>query len=52
MDLPAHATLIVIDIQYAIDAPYWVKDGPRNNPGAEAAIATLWRRGAGRCGRW
>lgn len=47
--LPASVTLIVIDVQQAIDAPYWAKDGPRNNPGAEAAIAALlagWRRAA------
>lgn len=48
--LPAGATLLVIDVQQAIDAPYWAKDGPRNNPDAEATIAALlaaWRR-AGR----
>ena len=45
--LPATAALIVIDMQYAIDASYWVKDGPRNNPDAEATIARMldaWRR--------
>src|SRR5262245_56051472 len=45
--LPAATTLVIIDVQNAIDAPYWAKDGPRNNPGAEAAIARLlaaWRR--------
>lgn len=39
---PPHA-LLVIDVQQAIDAPYW---GRRNNPGAEAAIAKIlaaWR---------
>jgi len=44
--LPSDATLIVIDLQYAIDAPYWVKDGPRNNPDAEAIAGRLldaWR---------
>jgi nicotinamidase-related amidase len=44
---PATATLIVIDVQQAIDAPYWAKDGPRNNPDAEATIAALqaaWRK--------
>ena len=43
MRLPADATLIVIDVQEAIDDPRW---GPRNNPGAEANIAALiaaWR---------
>lgn len=42
--LPANAVLLVIDLQQAIDAPYW---GPRNNPQAEANIATLlrhWRK--------
>ena len=39
---PPHA-LLIIDVQQAIDAPYW---GRRNNPGAEAAIAKIlaaWR---------
>lgn len=46
MRLPADATLLVIDLQYAIDAPYWTKDGPRNNPAAEAVAGRLldaWR---------
>jgi nicotinamidase-related amidase len=40
------AVLIVIDVQKAIDAPYHAKDGPRNNPDAEARITALlsvWR---------
>lgn len=39
----AHTALLVIDMQRAIDAPYW---GPRNNPQAEGNIAALlahWR---------
>jgi nicotinamidase-related amidase len=43
MRLPSDAALIVIDVQLAIDDPKW---GPRNNSGAEAAIASLlvvWR---------
>ena len=43
MRLPADATLIVIDVQDAIDDPRW---GPRNNPDAETKIAALiaaWR---------
>jgi nicotinamidase-related amidase len=43
MRLPSDAALLVIDVQVAIDDPKW---GPRNNPGAEAAIAALlavWR---------
>jgi nicotinamidase-related amidase len=46
MRLPCDATLIVIDVQQAIDDPRW---GPRNNPGAESAIASLiaaWREEA------
>lgn len=41
--IPAGAALVLIDLQQAIDAPYW---GPRNNPGAEAVIAGVlaaWR---------
>ena len=44
MRLPHDATLIVVDLQQAIDDPRW---GPRNNPRAESAIAALiaaWRR--------
>lgn len=43
MRLPCDAALIVIDVQSAIDDPRW---GSRNNPGAEAVIASLlaaWR---------
>src|ERR1700733_11968127 len=43
MRLPSDAALLVIDVQMASDDPKW---GPRNNPGAEAAIAALlavWR---------
>lgn len=44
-NLPENTALIVVDLQNAIDAPYW---GRRNNPGAEANIARLlaaWRAG-------
>ena len=46
MRLPSDSTLIVIDVQEAIDDASW---GPRNNEGAEAVIAALlagWRREA------
>ncbi|WP_262692403.1 cysteine hydrolase family protein [Kordiimonas aestuarii] len=35
------AALIIIDVQYAIDAPRW---GPRNNAGAEVNMARLLAR--------
>ena len=41
MRLPADATLVVIDVQAAIDDPRW---GPRNNPGAEDNIVRLLAR--------
>jgi nicotinamidase-related amidase len=40
--LPASAALLIIDLQKAIDAPYW---GPRNNPDCERNVAAL-------LGRW
>ncbi|MBI1775367.1 MAG: isochorismatase family protein [Proteobacteria bacterium] len=46
MRLPPQNALLVIDLQKAIDDPSWAKDGPRNNPEAEANIARLlaaWR---------
>jgi len=46
MRLPRDATLIVVDVQRAIDDPRW---GPRNNPDAEGLIASLlaaWREEA------
>jgi nicotinamidase-related amidase len=46
MRLPVDAALLVIDVQHAIDDAKW---GPRNNPGAEVAIAALlqaWREEA------
>jgi nicotinamidase-related amidase len=43
----AHAALLVIDVQKAIDAAYHAAAGPRNNAQAESNIARLlavWRR--------
>ncbi|WP_024330321.1 isochorismatase family protein [Simiduia agarivorans] len=40
------AALVIIDVQKAIDADYWHKQGARNNPEAEQVIARLleyWR---------
>ena len=40
------ATLLVIDVQRAIDDPRWAAHGPRNNPDGEANLARLlaaWR---------
>jgi nicotinamidase-related amidase len=45
--LPSNAGLVIIDMQRAIDDPFWAAAGPRNNPGAEAALARLlaaWRQ--------
>src|SRR5437764_160083 len=39
--LPTTAALLVIDLQKAIDAPYW---GPRNNPDCERNVAALLER--------
>jgi nicotinamidase-related amidase len=39
--LPAAAALLIVDLQKAIDAPYW---GPRNNPGCERKVAALLER--------
>jgi len=39
--LPASAALVIIDLQKAIDAPYW---GPRNNPDCERKVAALLAR--------
>jgi nicotinamidase-related amidase len=39
--LPTTAALLVIDLQKAIDAPYW---GPRNNPDCERNVAALVER--------
>jgi nicotinamidase-related amidase len=44
---PPKTTLIIIDVQDAIDDPRWAAEGPRNNPTAEANIARLlaaWRQ--------
>lgn len=44
MTLPSTATLIVVDMQQAVDLPYW---GARCNPDAERVVAELlagWRR--------
>ena len=39
--LPANAALLIIDLQKAIDAPYW---GRRNNPDCERNVAALLER--------
>jgi len=45
--LPDRTTLILVDLQLAVDDPRWARHGLRNNPGAEQAAAALlarWRR--------
>jgi nicotinamidase-related amidase len=45
--LTSNTALLLIDLQKAIDDPRWAADGPRNNLGAEIAVAQLlaaWRR--------
>src|SRR5574338_913793 len=47
LQLPGRSALILVDLQRAVDDPRWARHGPRNNPGAEQAAATLlgrWRR--------
>ncbi len=44
--LPGHATLLLIDLQQAVDHPSW---GPRNNLDAEANVARLLREWRARC---
>jgi nicotinamidase-related amidase len=47
MPLAPNAALLIIDLQKAIDAPYWAAEGPRNNPAAEGNVARLlrhWRK--------
>jgi nicotinamidase-related amidase len=44
LNLPNSTALILIDLQRAIDDPRWAAEGPRNNPGAEAAAAMLLAR--------
>jgi len=39
--LPFSAALLIIDLQKAIEAPYW---GPRNNPGCERKVTILLER--------
>src|SRR5215469_5424912 len=43
MPLAPNPALLIIDLQKAIDAPYWAAEGPRNNPTAEGNIARLLR---------
>lgn len=45
--MASNLALLVIDVQKAIDQPFWARFGPRNNPQAEQNIARLldaWRR--------
>src|SRR5579864_4292305 len=47
--VPPSTALILIDMQNAIDDPFWSKEGPRNHPSAEDAALRLiaaWRAAA------
>lgn len=44
LPLTAPTALVLVDLQRAIDDPHWAAEGPRNNPGAEAATAALLAR--------
>ena len=44
--LPPSTALIIVDMQKAIDDPFWSREGPRNNPKAEETALQLieaWR---------
>ncbi len=44
--LDENTALIIIDVQQAIDQPFWLEHGPRNNPNAEVVMAGIlkhWR---------
>lgn len=44
IELSENAALIIVDMQKAIEAPYWAAVGPRNNPQAERTLRDLLTR--------
>lgn len=44
IELSPTAALVLIDLQRAIDDPFWSREGARNNPGAEANVERLLAR--------
>ncbi|WP_419903373.1 cysteine hydrolase family protein [Kiloniella sp.] len=49
INLDENAALLIVDVQQAIDQPFWSEHGPRNNPDAEKVMGSVlehWREKA------